>query len=140
MRRFSAGLALIAAAPMIFGSATAASAAPVSQTIRVRAVLGPNQANRHNIFFTDRLYQGDRQVGHDAFTCRQTRLQVRCTGVVIFPAAGDIFVQATVKKPVPQNITMTILGGTRRFFSARGTVLLQGNSAKIAHYVIHYRT
>jgi hypothetical protein len=104
--------------------AASASTAPVSQVITVKSITTSFSAHGNSFSFTESLWQKGKKVGHDAVTCSfPPRAVAHCTGVLIFPRSGDIFITATPSIN-GSDTHGRVVGGTGAFTNARGKLLV----------------
>jgi hypothetical protein len=107
--------------------AASASTASVTQVIKVKAV--QNSATFHGLSFsfTETLWQNGKKVGNDAVTCTfpspSPTAIGHCTGVLVFPGSGDLFVKAT-PDTTSNGAHGRVIGGTGAFTNAQGTLLV----------------
>ncbi len=127
MRRslvIAAGVALVLA---LAAPAASASTTPVHQVIGVKAVQSPGTFHGQSFSFTETLWQHGKKVGHDAVTCvfpnpSPTAIG-HCTGVLIFPGSGDLFITATTDA-TDNGAHGRVVGGTGVFTNAQGKLLV----------------
>jgi predicted amidohydrolase len=119
--------------------AASASAGPVWQTIKVKAVQVTNTQHGTSDSFTEKLIQNGRVVGHDAVTCKfNFATQVaHCTGVAIFPGSGDLFVTAT-STATQNGATGRVVGGTGGFTNASGTLKVVNGSGNVSWITLRF--
>jgi hypothetical protein len=121
-------LSVLAGAALMLGvavPAASASTAPVTQVIKVKAVQSPGTFHGMSFSFTETLWQNGNKVGHDAVTCTfpSPTAVGHCTGVAIFPGAGDLFITATTDA-TDNGAHGRVVGGTGVFTNASGKLLV----------------
>ena len=106
-------------------AASASTAAPVTQVIKVKTVnTGNTMPNPTSFGFTETLWQGNKQVGNDAIQCSFASQNARtgqCAGVLWFDRTGSFFISFTVGNS--NTVHGRIVGGTGAYANARGTVM-----------------
>jgi hypothetical protein len=104
--------------------AASASTAPVTQVITVKSITTSSSFHGHSFSFTESLWQKGKKVGRDAVTCSfPPRAVAHCTGVLIFPGSGDIFITATPDTN-DNGARGRVVGGTGTFTNAQGKLLV----------------
>src|SRR5579871_3552322 len=105
-------------------AASASTAAPVTQVIKVKTVnTGNTMPSPTSFGFTENLWQGGKKVGNDAIQCSFASQQARtgeCAGVLWFGRTGSFFISFTVGNS--NTVHGQIVGGTGAYATARGTV------------------
>jgi hypothetical protein len=130
-----AGIALVlgAAAP-----AASASTGPVWQVIGVKAVQSPGTFHGQSFSFTETLWQHGKKVGHDAVTCTFPNPSMtavgHCTGVLIFPGSGDLFITASTDATDP-GAHGRVVGGTGVFTNAQGKLLVTNSNGDNVEWI-----
>jgi hypothetical protein len=132
MRRM---LTVAAGAALVLGvaaPAASASTGSVTQVIKVKAVQTSSTFHGLSFSFTENLWQNGKKVGTDAVTCTfpspSPTAPGHCTGVLIFPGSGDLFVKAT-PDTTSNGAHGRIVGGTGVFTNAQGRLLVVSPSS-----------
>jgi hypothetical protein len=127
-RRLLVGLAAgIAAVGLGIPAASATTAAPVTQVIKVKAVSNTTSViqTQNSFTFVAALWQGSKDVGQVTVTCYFTSQTSpgNCGFAANFYGSGFIFGHVMNNKT---GAAGTVNGGTGSFANARGTILVVG--------------